>query len=171
MKTLKKLLVVASMLSIVVTVLAGCGEDPVLAYNVQVSEAYSATNNAVGKMFDDLYTALDKDGKTDIAVLDTIVSGGTKAAREGVAALRALTPPDAPGVKEFDASLKLFVSGVEEALVLTGQSYEAAKVGDKAKLSDTEQKLKATFEKVSKLEDAVIAAQEEMAKKNNISLE
>ncbi|KKU78617.1 MAG: hypothetical protein UY05_C0053G0002 [Candidatus Peregrinibacteria bacterium GW2011_GWA2_47_7] len=68
MKMLKKFVVVASVLTIALTVLAGCGEDPVVAYNNQVSAAYTSISDSVGKMLDDLSTELDKDpGKADFA--------------------------------------------------------------------------------------------------------
>lgn len=170
MNVSKKLVAAVCAVLFLVTACGGT-QDPVLSYNASVLEAYSVTNDAVGKMFDDLSTELDKGDKATSEALNTIVTEGTKAAKDGIAAIRVLTPPDAPGVKEFDGALKIFVVGVEEALEVTNQFFAAVKAGEKAKANDLEQKLSATFEKVSKLEDSVITAQEEMAKKNNIELE
>ena len=172
MKMLKKFVVVASVLTIALTVLAGCGEDPVVAYNNQVSAAYTSISDSVGKMLDDLSTELDKDpGKADFAKLDAILEEGSATAKAGIATIRTLKVPDAPGVKAFDDTLKAFVSSVEGMLTLNDQFVAAIKAGDKVKVDDLSQKLLASFQGISKQIDKVIAAQEDMAKQNNITLE
>lgn len=164
MNIFKKILALGTMSVLLTACLEG---NPLLEYNRSATGNYKIITETLDEI--DAKMAAEIEKEKDIN-FDFLNEDHAKI-RKAISDIKALTVPAGEGVQGFHTALTQLADQVEEVLKINDRVAKAIQGNNEKALATAFTEGEALSSKLGDLEDKVIAAQEEMAKKNNFDLQ